>query len=154
MNLTIADLASVAGLITVGQFLGSAWIMARLTASIKHEYDTKLEEFRYNIRVREQAARVAEYMAFARRLEKDSPSTDYQKADQLAWELAMWLPSDVYMQMAESMVNPDGEMNPLAVVVAVRELLLGDNAGNLKKENILTHNPEIGKQRTSEVTEH
>jgi hypothetical protein len=129
------------------QFLIGLWLKTRLEGSINHEYNKKLEEFRYEIKVREQAAKVAEYMEFARHLREDSPPADYQKANRLAWELAMWLPSDVYKRMAESLVRPNEQNNPLEVVVAVRQLLLGKNAGDLKADNILSHAPRVGKNR-------
>ncbi len=130
------------------QFLIGLWIKARLEGSIKHGYDRKLEEFRYEIKVREQAAKVAEYMEMARHLREDSPPADYQKANKLAWELAMWLPSEVYKRMAESLVRPNAQNNPLEVVVAVRRLLLGDKAGDLTADNILSHAPGAGRTRS------
>lgn len=133
-------------LIAVLQFLTALWIKTRLEGSIKHLYDKKLEEFRYEIRVREQAARVAEYMELARHLREDSPQADYERANRLAWELAMWLPSEVYKRMAEALVRPNEENNPLVVVVAVRKLLLGDKAGDLTMENIISHAPGIGRK--------
>lgn len=129
------------------QFLIGLWIKARLEGSIKHEYDRRLEEFRYEIKVREQAAKVAEYMEMARHLREDSSPTDYQKANKLAWELAMWLPSEVYKRMAESLVRPNAQNNPLEVVVAVRQLLLGDKAGDLSADNILSHAPGVGRNQ-------
>jgi hypothetical protein len=129
------------------QFLVGLWVKARLEGSIKHEYDKRLEEFRFEMKVREQAAKVAEYMEMARHLREDSSPAEYQKANKLAWELAMWLPSDVYKRMAESLVNPNQQNNPLVVIVAVRRLLLGDKAGDLSADNILSHAPGVGKNR-------
>ena len=123
------------------------WLRSRLDASIKHENDKALEKFRFDFKVREQAARVAEYMELARHLREDSPPSDYQKANRLAWELAMWLPTDVYKLMAESLVHPNEQQNPLEVVVAVRRILLGQDAGALSSANILSHSPGIGKAR-------
>jgi hypothetical protein len=128
------------------QFLIGLWIKARVEGSIKYDYDKKLEEFRYEIKVREQAEKVAEYMELARHLRENSPSADYQKANRLAWELAMWLPSAVYKRMAESLVRPNEQNNPLQVVVEVRRLLLGDKAGDLMADNIISHAPGIGKK--------
>lgn len=97
--------------------------------------------------MREQAAKVAEYMELARNLREDSPQVDYQKANRLAWELAMWLPADVYKRMAESLVRPNELNNPLVVVVAVRKILLGEKAGDLTMDNIISHAPGIGKKK-------
>lgn len=143
--MTNADLSSVAFLIVIVQIIASKWLEIRLKQSIKLESDKELEEFRYAIRVREQAAKVAEYMELARNLRENSPEEDYRRANRLAWELAMWLPSDIYKLLAESLVNTNKQNNPLVVVVAVRELLLGDRAGDLAEENIISHAPGAGK---------
>jgi len=74
------------------QLLAVMWIKARLDASIKSEKDRVLEEYKYEIRAREQAAKVAEYFSYYFRLKSDSSEADYRKANQLAWEMALWLP--------------------------------------------------------------
>lgn len=126
------------------QFLLSNWIKSRLENSIKHEYDKFLEEYKYEIKVREQAARVSKYLALARRLKEDSPESDYERANQLSWELAMWLPSNIYKSMAKAIVTPDNETNELTVTIEVRKILLKDKAGNLKSDDIAHHGPGIG----------
>lgn len=92
--------------------------------------------------------RVAEYLALARNLKGESPDTDYRKANQLSWELAMWLPEDIYKEMVVSIATPNEETNELSTVVSVRKLLLQENAGNLTTENIAHHAPGIGNDRT------
>ena len=92
--------------------------------------------------------RVAEYLALARNLKGESPDTDYRKANQLSWELAMWLPEDIYKEMVVSIATPNEETNELSTVVSVRKLLLQKNAGNLTTENIAHHAPGIGNYRT------
>ncbi len=128
------------------QFLLSIWIKSRLESSIKYEYDKFLEEYKYDIKVREQAARVSEYLALARRLKGESEDSDYERANQLSWELAMWLPSDIYKKMVKAISSPDEENNELTVVVEVRKLLLGDKAGDLTSDDIAHHAPGIGKK--------
>jgi hypothetical protein len=131
------------------QFVIGMWIRSRLDASIKHEYDKTLEEFRYDMRVREQAAKVAQYMDLARNLRPESALEKYHEANRLAWELAIWLPADVYKRMAESIVNPNQQNNPLEVIIAVRQLLLREQAGNLAAANVIHHAPGIGRHRAT-----
>lgn len=126
------------------QFLIAIWIKYRLENSIKHEYDKLAEDYRYNIRVREQAARVSEYLALARSLKKESGELEYERANQLSWEMAMWLPADIYRNMVKAIVAPDGSINELTVVIEVRKLLLGEHAGNLSPDHIAYHAPGIG----------
>ena len=133
-----------------GMNLATKEDVAQLTAKVAEintDYAKRLEEYRYEIKVREQAAKVAEYMVVACQLQESSPPADYERANRLAWELAMWLPPEIYRCMAESLANPTEVNNPLVVVVAVRKLLLGDNAGDLRVDNLLHHAPGIGRQK-------
>lgn len=131
------------------QYLASLWISERLKTSLQKEHSQFLENLKWDIKVREQAVRVAEYLALARNLKEDSPSTDYQKANQLSWELAMWLPEDIYKEMVSSIATPNGKTNELSTVISVRRLLLQKEAGNLTPDNIAHHAPGIGKGRVS-----
>ena len=99
------------------QYLASIWISERLKTSLQKEHSTFLENLKWELKVREQAVRVAEYLALARNLKEDSPDSDYRKANQLSWELAMWLPEDIYKEMANAIVNPSYNTNALTTVL-------------------------------------
>jgi hypothetical protein len=122
-----------------GQFFASTWLKSSIENSIKAKYDLELK-------AKERAERVAEYMALARMLKETSSEEDYQKANRLSWELAMWLPSDVYRSMGKALSKPSSEYNPLSVVISVRKELLGSATGNLTQEDIIHHAPGIGKK--------
>ena len=136
------------GVILLGtlQFLASLWISERLKASLQKENAVFLEKIRWDIKVREQAERVAEYMAIARDLNESDTSGVYQRANRLNWELAMWLPEDLYKALMDAIAKPNDKNNPLSVVVAIRKYLLGDAAGGLSQNNIGHHAPGIGKR--------
>ena len=55
-------------LFAVLQYLTSIWISERLKTSLQKEHSTFLENLKWDLKVREQAVRVAEYLAFARNL--------------------------------------------------------------------------------------
>jgi len=84
------------------QYLIAIWIKSRLEHIIKHEYDKKLEEFRFDIYQREQAVGIAKLFAkWAKYSGKEDELLDeYQKADhfeelnRLNWELAIWVPNE------------------------------------------------------------
>ena len=137
------------GVILLGtlQFLASLWISDRLKASLQKENAIFLEKIRWDIKVREQAERVAEYMAIARDLKESDTSEVYQLANRLNWELAMWLPEDLYKAMMGAIAKPNDKNNPLSVVVAIRKYLLGVAAGELSQNNIGHHAPGIRKNR-------
>jgi hypothetical protein len=125
------------------QYLASLWISERLKTSLQKEHSTFLENLKWELKMREQSIRVAEYLALVRNLKDDS---DYRKANQLSWELAMWLPEAIYKEMTSAITNPSDNTNELTTVVSVRSLLLKDKAGKLTPDDIAHHAPGIGKK--------
>lgn len=148
MGVIIGVLSSISTtiLIAILAFLARNLFIERLKLALQKEHSKFLDELQWNRKVQEQAARVAEYLALARRLKEDSPELDYERANQLSWELAMWLPEEIYKQMTLAIATPSPDVNELTVSIAVRKLLLGDKAGNLEPDNIAHHAPGIGKE--------
>lgn len=147
--LTLGNLVTAIGSLAALQFLVSLWLSERFKAALQRETGQFLESLRWDLKVREQAAKVAEYMALARDLREDSSTEDYRKANRLAWELALWLPPDVYRSVCRAIAAPDQETNPLSVVVEVRKVLLGHAAGNLTQDQILYHAPGAGRKNSA-----
>jgi hypothetical protein len=138
-----------AALIALLQFLLSTWISERLKVSLQKEHSQFLESLKWELKLREQAVGVAEYLALARSLTEQSTVEDYRNANRLSWELAMWLPEDIYKEMTKSIVKPTIDTNELTTVLQVRKLLLQANAGNLNSEEIAHHAPGIRKNSNS-----
>ena len=137
------------GVIFLGtvQFLATLWVSERLKASLQKENAEFLEKIRWDIKVREQAERAAEYLSIAKDLKESDSSETYQRVNRLNWELAMWLPEDLYKAMMDAIKKPDKDNNPLSVVVSIRQYLLGDAAGKITQNNIGYHAPGIGKNK-------
>lgn len=117
------------------QFLAAEWIKARLLKSIEHEYQKKLEEYRYDIKVREQASRVAEYLSL-----RNSDKNDVYTMNKMSWELALWLPADVYQMLAHVAVNTPDPESYKRLLIEVRRILLKDPEDKLTWENIIHTN--------------
>lgn len=64
----------------------------------------------------------------------------------MSWELAMWLPEDVYKSLGKAMSSPSKDINPLSVVIDVRKVLLSEKAGELTPEDVIHHAPGVGKK--------
>lgn len=133
-------------LLSLVAFLGRNLFIERLKLALQKEHSKFLDELQWNRKVQEQAARVAEYLALARRLKETSPESDYERANQLSWELAMWLPEQIYKQMTRAIKRPGQDVNELTVAISVRKLLLGEKAGQLGPDDIAHHAPGIGKK--------
>jgi len=145
--ITYESLVTATALLAALQFLVSLWLSERFKAQLQRETGVFLESIRWEVRVREQAAKVAEYMALARDLRESSSVDEYRRANQLGWELSLWLPADIYRLMGRALANPNEHENPLSVLVEVRRLLLNGKLGELTAEEMLSHAPGIGKFR-------
>lgn len=155
MNLELGFEEISLGVLLLGvlQYLVSILIHERLKTSLQKEHSAFLENLKWELKAREQAVRVAEYLALARNLKEDSPDPDFRKANQLSWELAMWLPEDIYREMVRAIATPKDNLNELTTVISVRKLLLIERAGNLAAGDIAHHAPGIGKKPTSAAAE-
>jgi hypothetical protein len=124
--MSITDFSLIAILFVILQFLSSAWIKARLENSIKHEYDKILEEYRLNLRIKERAAKIAEYLSITMGERMDpTEKVDRVRANQLAWELVLWLPDDLYLELKDSLKPEidDKKTNVFKVLIKIREFL-------------------------------
>ena len=145
--ITLTDALLIVVGLGVIQFLLSVWIKSRLESSIKSEYDKLLEDYRFDLKSREQAAKAAEYIALARDLKPTASEADYRRANQLAWELALWLPDDLYRKLGMALTAPSSDNNVLSVLVEIRKLLL-KRPGTLKDNEVIHHAPNVGAIRS------
>ncbi|MCD8518864.1 MAG: hypothetical protein LRY32_04610 [Flavobacterium sp.] len=131
---------------TLISLIAKTWIVERIKLALQKEHTQFNTDLQWEVKVRERAERVAEYISLARSLRENSTEEEYRKANRLSWELAMWLPAEIYSQMVQAITNPNQANNELTVVIAVRKLLLKEKAGNLTENQIAHHAPGIGKK--------
>lgn len=122
------------------------WIVERIKHALQKQHTEFSLELQWQVKIRERAERVAEYISLARSLSEKSTEEEYRNANRLSWELAMWLPDEIYKQMVLAIVAPSEQNNVLSVVVAVRKLLLKEKAGQLTSNEIAHHAPGIGRR--------
>ena len=150
MPVTFAQIVGALASLATIQALVSLLLSERLKASLQREHAKFLEELRWDWKVREQAAKSAEYMALVWTLREDDSPETFRLANQLSWELALWLPSDVYRSVVQAIVRPDHSSNVLTAIIKVRALLLREAAGDLNADQIAIHAPGVGRaQRPS-----
>lgn len=131
---------------TLISLIAKTWIVERIKFDLQKEHTQFNTELQWDIKVRERAEKVAEYISLARSLRENSNEEEFRKANRLSWELAMWLPDDIYSQMVLAIVNPNQANNELTVIIAVRKLLLKEKAGNLSENQVAHHAPGIGNK--------
>src|SRR5699024_5782616 len=90
------------------------YVYTKLRYQIKESNDRFIEDLKWESKVKEQAEKVAEYLAMIDNLETRE---DFEKANQLTWELAMWLPADTYRALTHAIIRPNKKVNKLTTVV-------------------------------------
>ena len=119
------------------------WFGAQLFgAKIKSHFDKAIEDYKFELRAHEQAAKIAEYLSL-HPLKDNDPEEKYQRANQLGFELFLWLPAKTYRKLGHGLKGSTKELSE--AIVGVRKQLLKDRAGNLGPDDIIVHYPNIGK---------
>ena len=95
-------------------------------------------------KVEELVPKIMEYLVLARTLSESdkNSSPDFRRANMLAWELAIWLPVELY-----KMLYPASILNKelLDFLIALRLYVRGRTQEELMPGMIISHAPGIGK---------
>jgi hypothetical protein len=135
----ISPYLSIASFGTALVWISSRWLDARM----KSHFDGAMEDYRHELSARVQAAKIAEYAATVIDLKATHSEDLYRRANQLSWELFLWLPDDVYRQLGKGV---GGSAKDLAeAMISVRKSLLA-NPGTLGPDDIIVHRPNIGRK--------
>jgi len=143
--MTPTEIAAIVLGFGVIQALLAWWIQARLSASIKHEYDRKLEDIKRDHERRQKAAVVAELMAEWTHVK----GNDTKRLNQLLWELSLYLPSELVRDVKSMLAKTPGSKTAPQVLVKVRDHLLGDSDPITEEDIAHVHHP----MNTSMVSE-
>jgi len=100
------------------QVAAAVWLKARLEASIRHEYDRRLENYRRELDRKQRAAIVAELFA-----EWASPTPDRKVLNRLSWEVSLWLPSSIVKDVTKRLANASDAREVKDILVDVRKHL-------------------------------
>ena len=144
--LTLSSLLGAVGGLAALQFLITLWLGERFRAQMQKESSQFIESLKWDVRVREQAAQIAEYLSIARSLDgKNLPET-YRKANELSWQLALWLPAETYRELLKHLTSQAG-LQDYSILISVRKSLLGEKAGDLAPGEVILHAPGIAKHK-------
>lgn len=117
--ISVVSAVTTTGLISCIVFLCRNWLIERLKASIKHEYDLRLENHKSDISRREKAALIAELVA-----EWTHPRESTKRLNQLLWELSLYLPSEFVKDLNATISKEQGCKPINDVLVNIRSYLL------------------------------
>jgi len=115
------------------QFALAKWIEGRIKESIRSEYAKVLEDYKYDIRVREQAAKIAEF--FTEWVK--GPNADKAKLNQYSMELSLWLPHQLYLDFAHCVTHAAGAPQYKDILISIRKHLLKQTSGDPKAAEIV-----------------
>lgn len=105
---------------------------------IKEIYAKKLEDYRFEIETRRKAEGVAYYLSTL----FSNPDEKSDKLNQQAWELSLWLNTEVYRKLAVTVVEKQDIQSYKELLIEIRKILLKDEAGELTWDNIIHHMDE------------
>lgn len=117
----------------VVNFLLKYWIKARLEQSIKHEYDKKLEELRFEIKKREQSSLIAELFSSWLIIKQDELRN--RQLNKLSFEMSLWLPDDIAFEINKRLKNLGGAKRAEELIVECRKIIQGTDT-KLRPEDI------------------
>lgn len=146
IQLTISQLAIVSIFIAALQFLLSNWIRIRLEKLISHEYERKLEDYRFSIVQREQAAKIA--TLFSKWAQYKGKEKDYLNEKELleyygeitkiSYELSLWITDeDLVIEVMDRLILKKGAPTTKEVLIKIREHILGKKNKKINADNIV-----------------
>lgn len=132
--------------ITALAYAGALYILKLVVeAAVNQRFDKALEDYRLELKIREQAVSIATYAAIAHDLKADDSRETYQKANELSWQLFLLLPEDIYKKLGNGLIHVHDREQLVHALTDVRRMLLGEKAGSLGPDNIIVHAPNIGR---------
>ena len=102
------------------------------TEEIKTIYTKQIEDYKSELARHAKIARVGEFFT-----EWVAPNPDFVKLNGFAMELSLWLPSDLYHKLGRCICHESGAPTPKQILIDIRKNLLGEDAGDLKPEEII-----------------
>jgi hypothetical protein len=109
----------------IAAVLAKAWIEARITSSIKHEYDVQLEQFKKSLDKRQKVELVAELFAewLAVPPGETVPKERRTRLNQLSFAASVWLPEALTREMSKVLQRkPEAKTLFEVLLLARREL--------------------------------
>jgi hypothetical protein len=134
MNLALGDVLTIGAIQAISTGVIAVFTKSWIESYFKHRNDRRLEDVRSGIRMREQAARVSRLLSLGL-----SHQSNVQELNELAWELTIWLPKELVIEISRCLCGAAGAMTPKEILIAVRTRLRGEDDG-LQPDQIIHWN--------------
>ena len=106
---------------------------------IKKRNDEFLESVKWDFKVKEQATKIAEYIALARSLSDNSSKEDFAKVNALVFELQLWLPKETFEKLGYAIKYPEKDNNVHTILNDIRKELLKDKFEPIDEDYFIEH---------------
>jgi hypothetical protein len=133
--------AIMSAITAVVSILAKGWIEESIKDRFKKEIEAykltlakDLEDYKREIDRREQAAKVARVLA----LVKSGTEANIIEANQLSWEMSLWLPADTATKLARVLAKAPDAPNRTRLLLDVRRILLKLDKDDLDEVDIAT----------------
>lgn len=135
----IGSISTVVILGFVGYILRS-WIIERLKASIKHEYDLKMLEVERQREIRLKSEIVADLLA---QWIRKSGRLDYHELNRLSFQAFIWLPKNLAEKLSNSLSHKSASPDLRDLIKEIRTYLQDHDDGFKAKDVIVFNEPDI-----------
>ncbi|OHU87030.1 hypothetical protein BET10_19540 [Pseudoalteromonas amylolytica] len=116
-----------------------SWLLARLKASIKHEYDLKKLEVEHQKEIRLKGEIVAELLA---EWIRKGGNLDYHQLNKLSFQAFVWLPKELAEELSSSLSHQTGAQDVRALIKNIRTYLQGEDDGFEARDVIVFNEPD------------
>jgi hypothetical protein len=126
---------------TITSIISKVWLEETIKDRFKKEIETykhslleKLEDYKRELTVRDQAAKVAELLALVK--SGTGSNEDIIKANQLSWEMSLWLPASTAKRLGKVLAKASGAPTNTELLIEIRCILLGLAQADLTDDDI------------------
>ena len=151
MQFAIAALSSIStvAILSFIVFISRSWIIERLKASIKHEYDLKILEVEAQKEIRLKGEIVAELLA---EWIRTGHKLDYHQLNKLSFQAYLWLPKQLAEDLSNALAHAPGAKDVRSLLKEIRVYLQGEDDGLASKHVIVFEEPDLyGQSRQSSI---
>lgn len=124
-------------------FLGRTWIVARVKASIEHEYKKQFELFQRDLDRKQKIELVAELVAEYMKTPQGEtmPREQRHLLNKLSFQATLWLPAELAIELSKRLQNQKDAKSPFDLILLARRLLSEDTT--LGPEHVTFWSPEL-----------
>ena len=152
-------IVSLVLLISFVQWLLAIWIKGRLEKSIQHEYDKKLEDYKFSQLQRQKAEIIARLFArwikYIRRekdfLDKKGLIDYYEELNQMSLELSLWIPDEnILNDIMDCLMRDEKAKDIRTLIVEIRKLMLNNRKDSFNPQKLVLWDNQVSELLNSD----